>query len=707
MTGISFRLAGNHYRQNLHRLLGHLRSLLLCYLIGLGICLIFRLMVMFSFGDHAELKELRSDVFHAFLTGFRFDTTAVTYLFLPLLLVFLIRALIPVSTSQPHGGRMEIMARIYATIVLVITFLLNITDYFYFSFFQTHFTAKVFGILDDDTSALLFSIWHDFPVVWVFLGMVAVSLFSWWMTGRIYRKSSSYGNLRTAAIAGLVIAYLAAYGIGLRGSFETKPISRDEDMDISSSAFVNELTLNGIFALREAFADYGNMNMAAGTDTCYNAFYFHTPEEFMTLFARIPSGEFYTDSMRQYLFGRTPENPLVNAKRPNVIVILMESLSNFSLTFQSPTFQLLGSLEEELPHCIVFRNFFPYSDLTVNTVEKLLTSTPVTPLSISPYASHRFSSSVVLPFKQAGYHSLFITAGKPTWRNMNSFVMDQGFDLYEASPSILANVPGSYTCHWGVPDEFLFERILQKLDQDSDSANFIFAMTISNHIPYDIPDDYAGPQLVLADTVRAWCIPSENELQPMFRAEQYANDCLGKFLHALRSSSYGENTIVLVTGDHNVQNVFRFSDEMLFWRFSVPCLIYIPPSLKPAWKIDASVFGSHQDIFPTLYHLALSDATYFRSGRNLLSEHPDTYGYACWNDFIYAGKEGCIVLKRRKKPVYFIWKDPYRNTLRPLNISMPEPLKEMFLRARAASAAKTYYLLRELEAGNSPAPGEN
>lgn len=65
--------------------------------------------------------------------------------------------------------------------------------------------------------------------------------------------------------------------------------------------------------------------------------------------------------------------------------------------------------------------------------------------------------------------------------------------------------------------------------------------------------------------------------------------------------------------------MFHYKDyTTLGIRFAVPFL-HVPPVYQNNIQYDPERIGSHKDIFPTLYELALSDMPYLKLGNNLLS----------------------------------------------------------------------------------------
>jgi hypothetical protein len=52
--------------------------------------------------------------------------------------------------------------------VLLVIFI-SAVDFIYYSFYQDRINVLIFGFFEDDTIALIKTIWRNYPVVWMFL----------------------------------------------------------------------------------------------------------------------------------------------------------------------------------------------------------------------------------------------------------------------------------------------------------------------------------------------------------------------------------------------------------------------------------------------------------------------------------------------------------------------------------------------------------
>ena len=143
-------------------------------------------------------------------------------------------------------------------------------------------------------------------------------------------------------------------------------------------------------------------------------------------------------------------------------------------------------------------------------------------------------------------------------------------------------------------------------------------MSISHHSPYDTPQNEWLTTMRVPDSVWQKVDMPEEVARKSFAAFRYQTDHLGKFLKEVYNSSLAENTIVVFTGDHTLKQNMKNCDDPLTL-YGVPIVFFLPKKMREQDSIDLNQYASHNDIFPTLFHLALSGAKYLRTGRNLFA----------------------------------------------------------------------------------------
>ncbi len=115
-------------------------------------------------------------------------------------------------------------------------------------------------------------------------------------------------------------------------------------------------------------------------------------------------------------------------------------------------------------------------------------------------------------------------------------------------------------------------------------------------------------------------------------------------LTKIKSSKLGENTIIGFSGDHNSYTLFPFENPNTkeINKHSVPFYLYVPEKYIRENKVNIKRFGSHKDIFPTLFNLSLSNQEYFSLGNNLLEKNI--------NDSLFYGINGSFHIGHPKFP---------------------------------------------------------
>ena len=102
---------------------------------------------------------------------------------------------------------------------------------------------------------------------------------------------------------------------------------------------------------------------------------------------------------------------------------------------------------------------------------------------------------------------------------------------------------------------------------------------------------------------------------------RYVNKTLGDFLDKFKQSKAANNTIVIISGNHNVRSILDYTKINKRWERSVPFYVYLPPYLrKENYRKMTQRWGSHDDILATLAPFAFRNTKYMCLGKNLLKE---------------------------------------------------------------------------------------
>ncbi len=643
----------------------------------------FRLASLLIYGQKSNWT---SDLVKSFWMGLRFDSVVLGY-FLTLPALFLIFAL--------HWRRQEVfelfsrIIRPYYSFVLFAITLLLALDVQYYSYFQDHFNILVFGLIEDDTAALLATFWKNYPVIWYSLAALA---FFWGLRKLIHFLLQDPNLIRrpekmhfsVMPLVSLVVFVILTFLS--RGSFGLFPLG-PADTVVSKDPFLNYLSHNGVHALYRAFKLRSQQNNAWDNNMKY--FGYSDPRRAFADYYNLPI-EQVPESPLELFRKRTPKNIWAEKNRPHVVVLMMESFGTHWLRYHSPEFNLLGDLEKHIGEDIFLKNFLPSTGSTIGSLSSLMISAPQRPignfLTESRYLQVPFRSSPARVYAQAGYETRFIYGGNPGWRDMNKFARFQGFEFVEGDVDIQAKIgPLKETHDWGVYDEDVF-RYVSTLLKEAKKPQLILVMTTTNHPPYQIPSGYKSPTQKIPRELEARLTGDRTIAEARFKTYLYSNQKLGEFLSELKASPWGEKTLLAATGDHSFW-IVNFSDEELLQKWSVPLYLYTPKSL--GLRLDPQTFGSHMDIFPTLYNLSLSDTEYHSLGSNLFD--PQAPHHALFSTDLILGPQGAVVVGKNKNS-YFNWQGQFEKLVPG---SEDESKQKMATRYRSLMSLLDFYFWTE------------
>ena len=655
------------------------------WMLVVGMVVLGGLARLFMWWDYAGSERGLALLWPAMTRGMRYDMVAGA---VGAALVGLLT--VPVWLA----GRREAAVRLAQHLllaVLLLFVLLSLCEHFYYAFYKTRFDPIVFGMFEDDTGAILSTVWDDYPVIRGVVGLLTVAgLLYWaiprsgtWLARRWPRGSGRWTRALLLVLQCVLLVLLA------RGSVGNFPLIR-RDVTVSADPFVNALVLNAPLTLYRAartraketdigndplvgvkrlgFADLGEAAKVAGLASA-------DPQ-----------------ALQAALFPVAPGQPRGLAQSPHVVLGLLESFGQDLLYTDSKDNDMLGRLRAELPTGQRFDNFIAGQNGTHPELENLILGTPITPLALGSNARLAFDTSAALPFKRAGYRTVFIYGGGSDWRELGTALPNQGFDRVYDARDIKARFAQASGTEWGLYDAWLF-RFAQTLLSEADARGerlFMVLLTTSNHPPHvldtprrEYPLDPAalGPR-ALADT---------GELRKMLATYQYQADELGAFLQQLREQALGERTIVAMAGDHNLRSHYRYDlpaeqvdvDRVFAW-------LRVPPAFAPAGSVpDTQALAGHADLLPTLVELALPGQRYFATGRNLWQAAPNGGEALAQFDRLYT-RSG--LLFPLDKPRLHRWRDS-----RHLQVQgeAPDPVSAAQVRQAAAWVALRDWHIRQ------------
>ena len=547
-------------------------------------------------GFHVSTTDLASVV----VQGFRFDLKVSAVAGFLLLLV------LPWVSGKVQGR--------IATGVAFLYVMLSLVNLHYFGFYKTPIDSLVFGVVEDDTSAVLQTIWHDFPVIWTLLLALALTAGSVWLHRVLLRRLRPDTVLQSRHIAiqlALAIVVFFALVFAGKGTLREMALQR-QHLTVTTSPFLNDMVPNGPIALKYAWDSRGQSQNLQNPLVGLKAMGFNSP------LAAAEALGLRHGSEAEVKAALTAHEPLPpGTPKKNLIFFLMESWSAEPLLYQSPQFDVLGRLAPTLmdpTKACHFSNFDSAQPGTHPTLEAILFSTPITPLTMGDVGRKPIPWSIPKVIKDAGYQTLFVTSARSGWRDLNRVLAVQGFDEVVDANNLKESYPDATLGIWGVWDSYVFKYLDKRLAaQPKDKPLFVFVLTSTNHPPYDLPADY---HRVPRDMSLWKGETSSDTLLLNLDTYHYAADLLGGFVQSVQSGPLKSNTIVAATGDHNVRSFGMYAEPARrYLQRQVPFVIWGEGlQCGPQQALPAS----HRDMFNTLLPLIGVNGPYVNAGRNLL-----------------------------------------------------------------------------------------
>lgn len=358
---------------------------------------------------------------------------------------------------------------------------LSLGNYGFYGFYGTPFSPLVFGLFQDDTEAILVTLWKDWPIfsyliAWVLLTIVPVIVV--FSVRKVISSATSFGvgcvRKKDSLFIYIVIALIGTiFVVGvIRGSLGKFPL-RQQDFSVSTNAFINATVPGGAAAFYEAWKGQNAIKFNGGSQMALVEMGFKNKSEAEAAISKIR------------ITGSVIEEKRHSAD--HVVVVIMESMGRDIFDTQNlPKNDVLGELANQLDRAVVFRNGVSINNGTFPSLEGILFDTSISPLTQSRYGKKRFPFSNYLPFKEAGYKMVFLTSGSEAWRMINDNFPIQGFDEIVGSTALSKEFPEAEVGTWGIGDKWMFDKavdILKEADEKREKICLVILST-TNHPPF-------------------------------------------------------------------------------------------------------------------------------------------------------------------------------------------------------------------------------
>ena len=559
----------------------------------------------------------------------RFDVQVICYvLLLPTVLTFIFAVLRKPWTDHALSR----FRLIYFSIVSVLLLIISGIDMGFYANFNSHINLTFFDFFNEGPMSLIQTVWEEYHCVYEAIAFLLITLPVLLLIRKIelsnlssrrsvrssYGRKSSHRNSINLSL--IILLYIVFLAIGLRGSVWRFPL-QIEDTFVSNQKTLNDLVPNAVYMLKKAYKEKRNAFKMENTSDLLKQYKFKSLQEALDIYTggkvRMVKNDTLT-ALQHALFAKVGDS--LKLRQPNIVIIYSESWSNYLFNLQQKDAEMYFGLERHFKEDLLFRNFQSVQNGTVASLENLFVSTPFPRFFASAYRFKPLSTSIALPFKASNYTTTFMSGMDAAWENCAEALVHQQFDAIYDKFFLLKDYPHATYNSIGVYDEYLFQALLDKLNKPSKKRQMIAVMTTTNHPPFEFPKDLKLPPLP-ESFYNKKCFAEHNRkvLDKYLTGFLYYNKALNEFLNRFKASTAAKNTILIITGDHNVRSILNYDAVDKRYEHSVPLYIYLPPYLrKEAYNKLTKRWGSHDDILATLAPFAFRNTKYFKMGKNLL-----------------------------------------------------------------------------------------
>lgn len=552
------------------------RLSLLLNFIKVFLLLSLLLRVVFYFWQSADVSWNPLNIIRTLATGFFFDLGTCSFIVLPALLYIFI------MPNRFIGSEVDkALTYILFTLTIFILMFTFLAEFTFWEEFRTRFNFIAVDYLIY-THEVVSNIQESYPLP-VLIGVVLLATTS---VLYLFAKRSVFKNTFSESISLRQRAAVLLGGFAVMFFFIG--CIRNTDAEWSANRYNNEISKAGIYSF---FAEFRNNRMD------YKDFYTTVNDKDAFAMARqnVEEADAHfenTDfSIKRKVDGEG------QAAQPNVVFILMESMSaSFMKEFGNGK-NITPYMDELAQHSILFSNLYATGTRTVRGMEAVTLCIPPTPgqsIVKRPDNHNLFTVSTV--FKDRGYDNSFFYGGDGYFDNMNSYFGGNGFTIYDrgrgsvlnddikATRNNIEDSEVTFENAWGICDEDIYNKMLSVADKHYKEGKpfFNFVMTTSNHRPYTYPHNKID-------------IPSGTNRDG---AVKYADYALGKMLEQAKNKPWFKNTVFVIVADHCASSAGK--DEIDVANYHIPAIIYnLPNGINQ--KISKQC--SQIDIFPTLFTL--------------------------------------------------------------------------------------------------------
>ncbi len=321
-------------------------------------------------------------------------------------------------------------------------------------------------------------------------------------------------------------------------------------------------------------------------------------------------------------------------KGKNLVVIQMEAFQNFLLGATYEGQEITPNLNKLMKQDTLYYDHYFSNIGKGNTADAEFSSLnslyPV--IDGECYRLYQDNTFNGLPWlmRDNGYYSFAVHGFRGEFWNREKIYPNLGFQDFVS----MEDLNQDEIIGLGISDKSMFQQLLPILQKQT-APYFSFVITLTNHHPFILPEEYRTLNLTEKDR--------DTKFGDYLETARYTDEAIGQFVDELKAAGMYDNTVIALYGDHHGMNCgmedirYRMSDflgriydydEML----NIPLIIHVPGS---GVEKTISTTGGQIDFMPTIANImGLSYNNTFVMGQDLTNAKE---GFVAFTSYLFEG----------------------------------------------------------------------
>lgn len=439
------------------------------------------------------------DVAEVIYHGLRLDAAVAGYLLALPWLMLCLHAFLGRYITTRHTRR---TLQVYYIIAAVVVAVIIVADASLYTFWHFKLDASALLYTDKPKDAMA-----SVSTKYILQRIALIALWIWLIISlskamKVFREIDFTARKPLTALAFLIIGALLF--VVIRGGIG-KGTNNVSSAYYSDNQYLNHASVNPVFNFIYSLGKH--------EDFASEARYFTDKE-----CEEILSGIYHTDSL-------TPDT-LLNTKKPDVLIIIWEGMSEYLCD----SLKVTPSLQAMKKESIVFTQCYANSFRTDRGQLSLLAGWPAIPktsLMKIPEKCDKMSS-LTRSLLNNGYNTTFWYGGDISFANTGGYMHQSGFTRTVSDRDFPVS---QHATDWGVYDGTLLKKAAEDIVRQK-SPSFNTIMTLTSHEP--------------------WKSPVSKYPDDRLNAFAYTDQCIGEMIATLKKSERWKNTLIIITADHGV-----------------------------------------------------------------------------------------------------------------------------------------------------------